>query len=618
MASMTTPTRTNSLRTPEKPAHSDRLRLRKLLQPHVFSLTIGFVAVLGETITDILDPWPIKIVIDNIVQSKKPSGWLAAFVARTFGDDKLATLDFAVAAVLAIAVVGALSSYVEKYTTTTTGQWVAHDLRRTLYTHIQRLSLAQYNSTRTADLVSRVTSDVDAIQTFVNSTLLGSIVSVLTLVGMAGVMFYINWEFTLIALSVVPVLFVTVYSLTRRIKRASREVRKTESELMTVAEEALTSARVVKAFAREDHEIRRFEAESLENVETSLKARSLKAKLSPVVEILTAIGTCLVLWYGTRLALKGTISAGVLIVFLLYLSRMYKPMRDLSKMTDSLSKATVGYERIQEIMEVPSDLRDLPQAKRAPRLKGNIEFESVDFSYDGENPVLTDISFKVEPGQVAALVGPSGTGKTTIVSLISRFYDPSSGRVKIDGQDIRRYKLKSLREQMSFVLQETLLFHTTIWENIAYGKPDAKPDQIVRAAQLANAEEFIKKLPDGYDTLVGERGMSLSGGQRQRIAIARAIIRDTPILILDEPTSGLDASSEKAVLEALKRLMKGRTCVVIAHDLESIRQSDVIFVVQDYAIIERGSHEELLALHGEYASLYNTQSSEAHETVSRR
>ena len=615
---MTTTTRTNSLKTPEKAAHSEKVRLRKLLQPHILALTIGFIAVLGETITDILDPWPIKIVIDNIVQSKKPSGWLAAFVARTFGDDKLATLDFAVAAVLAIAVVGALSSYVEKYTTTTTGQWVAHDLRRTLYTHIQRLSLAQYNNTRTADLVSRVTSDVDAIQTFVNSTLLGSIVSVLTLIGMAGVMFYINWEFTLIALSVVPVLFVTVYSLTRRIKKASREVRKTESDLMTVAEEALTSARVVKAFAREDHEIRRFEAESLENVETSLKARSLKAKLSPIVEILTAIGTCLVLWYGARLTLKGTISAGVLIVFLLYLSRMYKPMRDLSKMTDSLSKAAVGYERIQEIMEVPSGLRDLPQAKRAPRLKGNIEFENVNFSYDGENPILTDISFKVEPGQVAALVGPSGTGKTTIVSLISRFYDPLSGRVKIDGQDIRRYKLKSLREQMSFVLQETLLFHTTIWENIAYGKPDAKPDQIVRASQLANAEEFIKKLPDGYDTLVGERGMSLSGGQRQRIAIARAIIRDTPILILDEPTSGLDASSEQMVLEALKRLMKDRTCVVIAHDLESIRQSDVIFVVRDSAIIERGSHEQLLALRGEYASLYNTQTSEAHETVSRR
>ena len=615
---MKMPTRTNSSTASEKPPGSGRLRLSRLLRPNIFSLTVAFVAVLGETITDILDPWPIKIVIDNIVQSKRPSGWMATLVAHTFGDDKLSTLNFAIAAVLAISVVGALSSYAEKYMTTTTGQWVAHDLRRTLYTHIQRLSLAQYDSTRTADLVSRVTSDVDAIQTFVNSALLGSIVSALTLVGMAGVMFYINWRFTLIALSIVPALFVTVYHLTRRIKKASREVRKTESELMTVAEEALSSARVVKAFSREDHEIRRFEAESRENVEASLKARGMKAKLSPLVEILTAIGTCLVLWYGTRLALKGTISAGVLIVFLLYLSRMYKPMRDLSKMTDSVSKATVGYERIQEILEVPSDLRDLPQAKRAPRFKGHIEFERVSFSYDGQNPVLSDVSFEVEPGQVAALVGPSGTGKTTIVSLISRFYDPSSGRVKIDGQDIRRYRLKSLREQMSFVLQETLLFHTTIWENIAYGKPDAKPEQIVRAAQLANAEEFIKKLPDGYDTLVGERGMSLSGGQRQRIAIARAIVRDTPILILDEPTSGLDASSEQIVLEALKRLMKDRTCVVIAHDLESIRHSDVIFVVQDSAIIEQGTHDQLLALGGEYAGLYNTQSSETRETVSRR
>src|SRR5215831_5492837 len=608
---MTSPTRTDSADVSRKSPRTSKLSLRTLLGPHKLSLAIAFAAVLGETITDILDPWPIKIVIDNIVQAKKPSGWMAEFAHRFFGDDKLATLNFAIAAVLAISVVGALSSYVEKYMTTSVGQWVAHDLRRTLYTHIQRLSLAQYDASRTTDLVSRVTSDVDAIQTFVNSTLLGSIVSTLTLAGMVGVMFYINWKFTLIALSIVPVLFAAVFYLTRRIKKASRDVRKKESELMSVAEEALSSARVVKAFSREDHEIRRFEAESMENVETSLRARGLKAKLSPAVEILTAIGTCLVLGYGTRLALKGTISAGVLIVFLLYLSRMYKPMRDLSKMTDSVSKATVGWERIQEILDVPSGLRDLPRAKKAPKFKGKIEFDDVSFSYDGENGVLKNVSFQIEPGQVVALVGPSGTGKTTIVSLLSRFYDPASGAVKIDGEDIRNYKLKSVREQMSFVLQETLLFHTTIWENIAYGNPDASTKEIVRAAQLANAEEFIKKMPDGYDTLVGERGMSLSGGQRQRIAIARAIVRNAPILILDEPTSGLDASSEQTVLEALKRLMEKKTCIVIAHDLDSIRESDVIFVVKDSEIAEHGTHDELVALGGEYASLYNTQTPEA-------
>jgi ATP-binding cassette, subfamily B, bacterial len=593
----------------ETSQRSNRLRINKLLRPHASALVVAFVAVLGETLTDILEPWPIKVVVDNILQSKKLPGWLDTFISHFFGMDKLATLNFAVAAVVAIAVLGALSSYLEKYMTTSVGQWVAHDLRRTLYNHIQRLSLAQFDEKRTGDLVTRVTSDVDAIQTFINSALLGSLVSVTTIFGMLGVMLYINWRFTLIALSVVPGLFAVVFYLTRRIKKASRDVRKKESELMSVVEEALTSARVVKAFAREDYEVRKFETESLENVETALKARSLKAKLSPVVEILVAIGTCLVLGYGARLVLAGTITTGVLIVFLLYLGRMYKPMRDLSKMTDTVSKAIVGYERIQEVLEVESSVHDLPRARKAPRFKGSIEFEEVSFGYDGGKSVLKNISFQVKPGQVAALVGPSGVGKTTIAGLLARFYDPVSGCVKIDGSDIRRYKLKSLREQMSYVLQDTLLFRATVWENIAYGKPEAAPAAIIRAAELADAAEFIKKLPEGYNTMVGERGLSLSGGQRQRIAIARAIVRDTPILVLDEPTSGLDASAELAVMEALKRLMKGRTSIVIAHRLDTIRHADVILVVKDSEIVEQGTHEELLAAGGEYASSYQIQSS---------
>jgi subfamily B ATP-binding cassette protein MsbA len=504
-------------------------------------------------------------------------------------------------------VLGAISSYVEKYMTTSVGQWVAHDLRRTLYNHIQRLSLAEHDEARTGDLISRVTDDIDAVQNFINSALLGIVVDLLTLVGMMGVMFYVNWKFTLIALSVAPALFAVVYFLTRRIKRASRAVRKSESELTSIVEEALTSARVVKAFAREDYEMQRFESESLENVETALRARSLKATLAPLVEVIVAVGTCLVLWYGARLALNGRISAGVLIVFLLYLGNMYKPMRDLSKQTDTVSKAIVGYERIQEVLEIESQVRDLPRARRAPRFKGTIEFDHVHFSYDGGTPVLKDVNFRIEAGQIAALVGPSGMGKTTIGSLIPRFYDPASGSVKIDGNDIRNFKLQSLREQISFVLQETLLFRATVWDNIAYGKPDAKPKEIMRAARLANAEEFIEALPQGYSTMIGERGASLSGGQRQRIAIARAIIRNTPILIFDEPTSGLDAEAERTVMEALNRLMEGRTAVLVAHHLSTIRRADVIFVIEDAEIVEYGSHEELLAANGPYAGLNKLQ-----------
>jgi ATP-binding cassette, subfamily B, bacterial len=598
---------------PTKPSPSKRtakLSIARLIHPYWKALTLAFLAVLGETFSDVLEPWPIKVVIDNVLQSKKLPGWLAGYVTTAFGQDKLAVLNFAVAAIAAIAVVGAISSYFEKYLTTSVSQWVTHDLRRTLYNHIQRLSLAEYEKTQTGDLISRVTSDIGAVQDFINSALLGILVNVLTLVGMVGVMFYINWRFTLIALSIAPVLFIVVYSFTRRIKKASRAVRKKESELVSVVEEVLTSVRVVKAFAREDFEVSRFESQSLENVETALEARTIKAKLSPIVDVMVAIGTCLVLGYGGRLALTGKLSAGVLIVFLLYLGKMYKPMRELSKSTDTVSKALVGYERIQEVLDIEARVRDLPRARKAPRFKGKIEFDHVNFSYDEKTPVLKDISFSIEAGHLAAIVGPSGTGKTTIISLIPRFYDPQSGTVKIDGTDIRGYKLKSVREQISFVLQETLLFHATVWDNIAYGKPDASRDQITRAAKEANAHEFIEKLPEGYNTMVGERGATLSGGQRQRIAIARAIIRDTPILVLDEPTSGLDSASEQTVIDALDRLMKGKTSIVVAHHLSAIRHASIIFVVKESELVEQGTHEELLAAGGLYAKLYKIQTSE--------
>ena len=589
--------------------HSGKLRAIGLIRPYWKALGLAFIAVLGESLSDVLEPWPIKIVLDNVLQSKAAPGWLSR-LSEVFGADKLAILNFALAAVVGIAAIGAISSYVEKYLTTSVSQWVTHDLRRSLYSHLQRLSLQDYEKAQTGDLISRVTSDISAVQDFINSALLGIIVNALTLFGMIAVMFYINWRFTLIALSITPLLFAAVYYFTRRIKKASRAVRKKESEMVSTVQEVLSSVRVVKAFAREDFEVSRFETQSRENVETALEARSIKAKLSPIVDVMVAIGTCFVLGYGARLALRGELSLGVLIVFLLYLGKMYKPMRELSKLTDTVSKSLVGYERVQEVLEIDSRVQDLRRARRAPRFRGEIEFDHVNFSYDEKVPVLKDISFRIKPGQVAAFVGPSGTGKTTIINLVPRFYDPQSGRIKIDGEDIRGYKLKSVREQISFVLQETILFHGSIWDNIAYGRPDATQDEIIRAATEANAHEFIEKLPEGYSTVVGERGATLSGGQRQRIAIARAIIRDTPILILDEPTSGLDSSSEQAVIDALYRLMEGKTSIVVAHHLNSIRRADIIFVVRDSELEEQGTHEELLAAGGLYADMHKLQASE--------
>ena len=593
---------------PSKPRITPkRLTISTLLKPHWGALTLGFIAIAGESVANLLQPWPLKVVLDDVLRSRESHAWAMRMIHRLVGTDKIAILEFACVAVLGIAVLDAVCTFGEKYLSTSVAQWVSYDLRVAIYAHIQRLSLAFHDQKRTGDLITRVTADIDSIQSFIMNGLLGVLINVMTLVGMIAVMFWLNWKFTLIALSVVPALFMMVYIYTRRIKKASREVRKKEGEITSVVEEVLSSIRLVKAFAREDFEVHRLEKESLEAVEISLRARSLKAKLTPLVDIVVAVGTALVLWFGARLVMENALSAGGLVVFILYLGKMYKPMQEISKMTDTYSKAAVGYERIQEILHADIEIRDLLRARKAPRFKGEVEFENVSFSYADGPPVLKDVSLKMNAGQVTAIVGPTGAGKTSIISLIPRFYDPAEGVIKIDGIDIRKFQQRSLRQQMSFVLQETILFHAPVWQNIAYGRPGCSRQEIIHAAELANAAEFIDKLPEGYDTVLGERGMTLSGGQRQRIAIARAVVRNTPILILDEPTSGLDSASEKLVFEALDRLMEDKTVVVIAHRLSTIQRADMIFVVKDGAVVERGKHEELMKLKGLYAELHQIQ-----------
>jgi ATP-binding cassette subfamily B protein len=582
------------------------LSILDVLRPHRRELWLGLLAIAGESIAGLLEPWPLKIVLDDLIQGKSQHGWLHKFIVATAGSEPRNILIFACIAVLVIAVTDAMCTYAEKYLTTNVGQWIAHDLRRTIYTHVQRLSLAYHDQKPTGDLVSRVTVDIDAIQTFIVSGLLGILVDTLTLIGMIVVMFCVNWQFTLIALAVVPPLFFIVNTYTRKVKKASREVRKKEGRMVSL----VSSIRVVKAFSREDYEIRRFEGESLEAVEAALAARSLKARLVPIVNIITAIGTCAVLWFGAQLAMSGQLAPGSMVVFVFYLGKMYKPMQDISKTIDAYSKASTGFERIQEILQSDDEVQDEPNARKAPTFKGQIDFEHVGFSYKESEPVLTDVNMHIDPGTMVALVGPTGAGKTTVINLIARFYDPTAGVVKIDGKDIREFTQKSLRGQISFVLQDTVLFSGTIWDNIAYGSPDATEAQIVKAAEIANAMEFIEKLPQKFDTTVGERGVTLSGGQRQRIAIARAIIRKTPILILDEPTSGLDAASEQLVVEALDRLMEGKTSIVIAHRLSTVRRASCIFVIENGAVAESGTHDELLQREdGVYKKLHDIQAS---------
>ncbi|HWG17214.1 MAG TPA: ABC transporter ATP-binding protein [Acidobacteriaceae bacterium] len=584
------------------------LNILDLLRPYRRQLWFGLLAIAGESAADLLQPWPLKIVLDNVLHSKGKHGWLNELIDKTAGANPLNVLVFACCAVLIIALLDAVCSYFDKYLTTSVGQWVTHDLRRLIYTQVQRLSLAYHDQQPTGDLISRVTVDIDAIQSFIVSGLLGILVNVVTLVGMVVVMLYINWQFALIALAVVPPLFFIVYTYTRRVKKASREVRKKEGKMISLVEEVVTSMRVVKAFAREDYEIRRFVGESQDAVEAALRARALKARLVPIVNIVTAIGTSAVLWFGARMAMRGELEIGSMVVFLSYLGKMYKPMQEISKTMDTYSKAEVGYDRIQEILRSGDEIHDEPGARPAPRFTGQIDLVHVDFAYKEDEEVLKDVNMHVDAGQMVALVGPTGSGKTTIVNLIARFYDPVSGSVKIDGTDVRHYTQKSLRSQISFVLQDTVLFSGTIWDNIAYGRPDASVMEIVKAAETANAMEFIEKLPAGFDTTVGERGVTLSGGQRQRIAIARAIVRNTPILILDEPTSGLDAASEQLVFDALDRLMEGKTSIVIAHRLSTIRRASCIYVIDSGGIVETGTHDELIQHEdGLYRKLHEIQ-----------
>ena len=579
-----------------------------LVRPYRGTLLVILLVMIAQTAMSVAEPWPLKIVLDNVIGSHKLPHWIEHLLSPILGHGSKMQIAFAAAAsAIVIAAMGALASYVAHYYTTSVGQWVANDLRMRTYHHLQQLSLSYYDSHQTGALLSTITADVQTIQAFASSSTLDIAIDSFTIVGMLFIMFWLNWDFTLIAIAVTPFMLFFVARFKKAVKKATHEVRRQQSNVVAVVEQGLQSMRVVKAFGRQDLAQEELGAVSKATVDAALKARRVKALLSPIVTVTVSFCVAIVLWRGSALILAGVMTAGALTVFLSYLAKFFKPVQDLATMTNSIAQTAVGVDRIRAILEADTVIPEKANAHEPESIAGEIVFDRVAFAYNPDAPVLKEVSFKIKPGEMIGVVGPTGGGKSTIVSLIPRFYDPTAGKIEIDGVDIRDYKLQGLRNHIGYVLQETVLFRGTVRDNIAYGRAGATEEEIMNAAKLADVDEFVSRMPHGYDTVVGERGDTLSGGQRQRIGIARAIIRNNPILILDEPTAALDTESESLVIKALERLMKGRTVITIAHRLSTIRNSSKILVLKEGVVAEQGTHDELMKLGGVYAELYRVQ-----------
>jgi ABC-type multidrug transport system fused ATPase/permease subunit len=565
-----------------------------LARPYRRLLLVILAAMTVETLAGLAGPWPLKVIIDRVAGPGRGPDWpmLAALAAG---------------AVVLIALVHGVASYVDSYYTESVGQRVANDLRMRVYDHLECLSFSYFDTHQTGDLLSTITDDVATVQDFISTSTLSIVIDAMTIVGMLALMFWLNWRFSLFVLLITPVLLLSINRFRREVKQATREVRRRESDIVSVIQTGLESIRTVQAFDGHEIESARLDRVSRATVDAALNARRVKSLLSPSIDLVVAGCTALVLWRGAALTVSGAMTAGALVVFLAYLAKFFKPVQDLAKMTNTVAQTNVALERITSILDIEINVQELPDARDPEPFEGAVVFDHVGFSYAPGAPVLRDVSFAVRAGQFVGIVGPTGSGKSTIASLIPRFYDPTAGRILIDGVDVRAFTLRGIRRQIGFVLQDTVLFRGTVRDNIAYGRHRASDAEIVEAAQLANAHEFIIKMPGGYDAPVGERGVTLSGGQRQRIGIARAFIRNAPILILDEPTAALDSEAEHLVFEGVERLAHGRTVIMIAHRLNTLRRADAILVLEDGEIAERGTHDELLALNGVYTSLYATQ-----------
>ncbi|MGD0650466.1 MAG: ABC transporter ATP-binding protein [Verrucomicrobiia bacterium] len=561
---------------------------------------VGLVVSLAVVAIGLYLPWPMKVIVDSILTDKAPlPGWLPS--------DKAVALAAVCGLLLALNFLrGGLSAW----TTTLlvrAGLRMTHELRCRLYEHLQKLSLVFHEQRAVGDSIYRVTWDTYSIQTLFNGGLLPLINAVVTLVAMMVIMLRFDVTLTLLALIVAPALALAIRFYNERISAVSTEYHDRETKVSALIQESLAAIRTIQAFAREEEEIRRFDRGASQSVDANVRMTRVQVMSSFVVGLITAAGTVAMIWIGGVRVLQGTLTVGELLVFIAYVGMLYGPMSTLSGIAAAVQGALTPFRRVVEILETNPAIRDLPDAKSLTHCEGVVKFDNVWFGYDPQKPVLKGVDLEGRPGQMIALVGPSGVGKTTMLSLLLRFYEPQKGRVLVDGRDTREFQYRTLRQQIAIVPQEPVLFSTTVRENIAYGRPEATLDQIVEAAKQAEAHDFIEAMAQGYETPIGERGVLLSGGQRQRLALARAFVKGSPILILDEPTAALDAETEAAVLRALERLRKGRTVFVVAHRLSTVRQADMLLVLHDGQIVERGTHNELVARHGHYAHLCELQ-----------
>ncbi len=593
------------MKKPDEPPRPPLLRrLLRHLRPYrwQFAAAIGQVCLMSAL--ELLRPWPLKIIVDSALGGQPvPIGMLDEVDERTL-------IVLCAAGQVVLQAMLAAFTYWNNQTTITIGQRMVNDLRSDLYQHLQRLSLGFHANRKVGDLLYRLTADTYAIQTLTMNGIFPVANAAIFLVGMTVILVRMDPMLTVVALVICPILYVSMQRMSERISDISTSARELESGVYSIVQHGLSAIRVVQAFSQEEAEHRRFLEQSGASLRASRRLYLVQTFFSGVVNTVIAAGSAVVLWIGATRVLDGQMSVGDVLVFVSYVAALYAPVNSVSQTYSTIQGAKAGMWRVLEILEEPEQVKGGPRALDVATVRGEVVFENVGFSYDGSRPVLSDVSLHVPPGRSVALVGPTGAGKTTLVSLLPRFYDPRGGRILLDGTDLREFELPSLRRTIAMVLQPSIVFPATVLENIAYGRPGASAVEIERAAELAQLAPFLSRLPQGLDTRIGEGGANVSEGERQRLTIARAILRDAPILILDEPTASVDAETEALLMAGLRTLMRGRTIFIIAHRLSTVREADEILVLRDGRILERGGYEALVAQRGFFAHLVSLQGGE--------